>query len=120
MALRFILLRTSLQFAQSNLIEPREIQRLAENPCGFLWRVETLGMLCFHRIQIELCLALEVPSLGKISVCPAFCLRSFDVVDQLHERVHRLIAQSMSLTQRWLIDPPANWMTGICFRAFVI
>src|ERR1051326_1336984 len=77
-----------------------KIDGLAENPRRLLRRVEAGRVLRLHEIEIELCFALEVLRCRKILVAFSRALGSLQVLDQIHQRVHRHVAQR----ERALLD----------------
>jgi hypothetical protein len=56
-------------------------------------RMESGGILGLYEIQIELGLPLEVPRGAQLGVALASRLARLQVVDQIHQRVHRDVTQ---------------------------
>src|SRR5262249_31130476 len=78
---------------QTQLAETAEIDRIAQNPRRLLRRMEAHRIFRHHKINHELSPALVVARRGQLRVGCAFRLLRFDVVDQVHQRVERVIAQ---------------------------
>src|SRR5688500_8196959 len=80
--------RPLLSRSQCELSFAREVDRFAENAERFLGRMETRGILRFHKIEIELRFALEILRRGDLLRGRIGGARGFQFTNELDQCVH--------------------------------
>src|SRR5688500_3653460 len=90
-----------LEVPNRDLTPAREVDRLAENPRGFLRRVEPRRVFRLDEVEIELRFPMKVARRLQIGVRTAGGDRALEIRDQRHQRIHRAVAQvEVSLLDR--------------------